>query len=83
MNHTPGPWKSGGAMLCVLNHNNERVCDPYTRKPDEEVIANIKLIAAAPELLEALEKLIRCASGIAMTDELAFAYAAIRKARGE
>lgn len=49
MNHTPGPWKSGGAMLCVLNHNNERVCDPYTRKPDEEVIANIKLIAAAPE----------------------------------
>ena len=35
---------------------------PVVRKPDETVEANLKLIAAAPDLLEALENLLYIAN---------------------
>jgi hypothetical protein len=63
---------------------------PYTSKSLEEYEANARLIAAAPELLEAL-KLVTplfdmhddCASIDATSSARKIAYAAIAKATGE
>lgn len=66
--YTPGPWRvedSFGAIGHVTDANGECVAQAQSRvplrhtKPDSERLANAKLIAAAPELLEAL---VRCAS---------------------
>lgn len=60
--HTPGPWKVWHGSRSVFAHN-EHIADIYLPEPREgengiartpELIANAKLIAAAPELLEAL-----------------------------
>lgn len=87
--HTPGPWKvreNGGLMQSVEAKRDWLVfkCgrDFMAR---EELEANARLIAAAPELLEALELL------IAETDPLRLnsgepwcrVRAVIAKARGE
>ena len=53
--HTPGPWTyeqiSNNAY--VIDENGSAVM--LYRNPDDEMKANARLIAAAPELLEALE----------------------------
>lgn len=59
--HTPGPWiigpahgiftASGETFIC--NYSLGRASSPYVKIRHEEA-ANAKLIAAAPELLEAL-----------------------------
>lgn len=67
--HTPGPWTVEGS--CVRSKNDrDWVCETSIRnlagkfvgwtKKDEEVIApaNARLIAAAPELLDALKRLL-------------------------
>ena len=62
MNHTPGPWFSVGAWV---EHEDDEVPDICTCNPEdlgqghlkrsyEEMCANAKLIAAAPEMLDAL-----------------------------
>lgn len=88
--HTPGPWEYNVGMasiysvqekkkICVLTHENE---------------ANAHLIAAAPELLEALEALSSLqVRGHALIDRLQFSdegrelskkiCAAIAKAKGD
>jgi len=61
MNHTPGHWKHGEG---VCNHKVYSVAQPekdeivrcYGDTP-EEAEANARLIAAAPELLEALNRI--------------------------
>ena len=65
--HTPGPWKVWGVHQDVTTERGSRICevgrrDVYTiekcRQPfpeDIEASANAKLIAAAPELLAALQ----------------------------
>ena len=57
--HTPGPWREG-------IEGNNRVYGPDGRGDDSGLIAvvykgrgNIRLIAAAPDLLEALETMLR------------------------
>ena len=68
MNHTPGPWKVattykaaslGRFSIRAWNdqaHTLARVAVPTTRKMDvEEANANARLIAAAPEMLDALK----------------------------
>jgi hypothetical protein len=59
--HTPGPWKvnnldtgmnDSGAILDPVGH--VIVTDVYGRD-DDEAFANARLIAAAPELLKAIE----------------------------
>lgn len=63
--HTPGPWKSGGhfskdtvwstavdSVGKVRLH--ARLTSYYT--PDDEIEANVRLIVAAPEMLEALKR---------------------------
>jgi len=58
--HTPGPWRhaaglivADGGAVATLPHN-QGVVRPAARTPDEHA-ANARLIAAAPELLEALQ----------------------------
>ena len=63
--HTPGPWKAGAFGSVGPNTLDKPVAFTQRHTPDglpymtaEEEAANAHLIAAAPELLEALERLI-------------------------
>jgi len=58
-----------------------RVVLPYTAQRNDEFEANAELIAAAPDLLEALQNVLRVADRD--TVEFFFAKAAIAKATGE
>lgn len=69
--HTPGPWRFGNAsedQRLVLGEDGGYVCNVqiyqtprYMGQLDEpEREANALLIAAAPDLLEALQKLVDC-----------------------
>lgn len=66
--HTPGPWKIAardqyGIFIAPFGMNTTLIC---ARKggldlPNEEIEANARLIAAAPELLDALKEAIEIA----------------------
>jgi hypothetical protein len=58
-----------------------RVVVPYTAQRNDEFEANAELIAAAPDLLEALQNVLRVTDRA--TVEFFFAKAAIAKATGE
>ena len=102
--HTPGPWRvewrgekerpgieSDSASLSVVIYGvkSDDDCGIHGRTPDEER-ANANLIAAAPDLLEALEVL-TLAIGLtpiagnkdALQESFDIARAAIAKAKGE
>lgn len=92
-NHTPGPWRIGGAAIF----------GPKTDAPSPATIvsilgraagdvaamrANARLIAAAPDMLAALQSLVWAVSGIEYVEteyaeQVAQAHAAIAKALGE
>lgn len=57
---TPGPWKICRANNCWVEGKNGKVDIAYTDMncPDDECVCNARLIAAAPELLEALDRLV-------------------------
>ena len=68
MSHTPGPWtEHEGFIIGRFKSDNEihDICEPFCAPPDAETIfemnANAQLIAAAPELLEALKALVSTA----------------------
>lgn len=102
MSHTPGPWHAPG-LAEVHDANNRCIalcfdCDPVPedQRPVPNLIegnANARLIAAAPDLLEALEWAMQTGlltytariSGQNETwcDAVDRAHAAIKKARGE
>lgn len=83
--HTPGPWINDGGI--VYGKNTELVGAPSFDIYDaqswpghaEEAQANAKLIAAAPELLEALQHVLECMSQIP-DDVMDVIISAIRKA---
>jgi len=56
--HTPGPWERDDGYIVSL-HNHEKIATVHDWTTEDEDIdrakANARLIAAAPELLEALE----------------------------
>ena len=55
--HTPGPWRYvDGYFDCEVWAGNKMVLS-YQRHPSDEDRANARLMAAAPELLTALEGL--------------------------
>lgn len=96
--HTPGPWKvsrsdKDGAEVkaiaeiawCGVGAAYSMVSGVTQHIDAEECRANARLIAAAPELLAALEDLERTAGLAASHDDPArvAARAAIAKARGE
>jgi hypothetical protein len=64
--HTPGPWAQHDETYCPgeiwgaldMNENGVRGIHICTLEDCVELQANAKLVAAAPELLEALEGLI-------------------------
>ena len=92
--HTPGPWREG-------IEGNNRVYSPDGRGDDSGLIAvvykgrgNIRLIAAAPDLLEALDRLLGAYIALARSgdcgswspendDEVVSARAAIANAKGD
>ena len=84
--HTPGPWKVD-ASGCVHQQGNKwsfiPLISPWAESAfdhtDQIALANARLIAAAPDLLAALQELY-----YARTDKAeAMACAAIAKATGE
>ena len=97
--HTPGPWTNpgtdGGDSVISATVDNRRrtiahVYAPYCDKEEseEQQLANARLIAAAPELLKALEKcaLILCGENLyknALEDAIKSSLSAIKKAKGE
>lgn len=66
--HTPGPWTASGTQVCTWTKENYTTNVPFTYDPPlpapsrqwteklvSEAKANAHLIAAAPDMLEALE----------------------------
>jgi hypothetical protein len=89
--HTPGPWRNG-----LDANGNPIVCQKYDgdlfgSEPNEEYQANCRLVDAAPDLLEALMRLLPMAEDDAFQyggkpdedGDIIFARAAIAKATGE
>lgn len=98
MSHTPGPWTiREGNMTTIQGTDGQAVASPCWnidwREPADRAkfTGNAHLIAAAPDLLAALEHLVRLLEpqeldGVLNVPGLATlngARAAIRKARGE
>jgi len=96
--HTPGPWEVRQKDMVWSASTGRLIADcektPYLKRPappDSEDASNARLIAAAPELLEALENARNVLAGLA-TGQLAGiekdspalekARAAITKAKG-
>jgi hypothetical protein len=82
---TQGPWKLfqfGGPQIGNAN-TGEAVCTMWGNDKDknDSIHANAKLIAAAPDLLEALRNFTD-GRDIAYTDALVIARAALAKATG-
>jgi hypothetical protein len=68
--HTPGPWTQKGGV---------HVTNDYVKGPDDELIAavyapypsaNARLIAAAPDLLEALRDLMEIATWVGSGNQM-------------
>lgn len=82
--HTPGPWEVNGRYL---DTPGGLLLDRLRTEHDGERSANMALISAAPELLEAAERaleLIRATETVGAYPEIESALAdAIAKARGE
>ena len=98
--HTPGPWRRAESYRPEIQNVGTSAQAPYILCADgrnvaaamiggfedmAEVDANARLIAAAPELLEALVRLLAQAAceGSIWTDPMNEARAAIKKATGE
>lgn len=91
MKHTKGEWgvsKEPFSLLVThgVNGQKESICQISQRyKSEEEQSANARLIAAAPDLLEALESAYKCSGEHnyltkPVLDKVLFA---IKKAKGE
>ncbi len=90
MKHTPGPWTfvqggSGNFPTWNVRIGSNLITLPFASSMDK-LDADARLIAAAPDLLAALEVLARSFSAVAYaawTQEMHAAVAAIAKAKGE
>lgn len=89
---TPGPWElltdfavwapSENALVCACHSGDRRLRD--TREiSQQEARANARLIAAAPELLEAIEELLNALPSATTHPAIQKARAATKKARDE
>lgn len=88
--HTPAPWEMGRANRPAFANNGIWaggfvICDMCNDGyGEEEQLANARLIASAPELLDALKEIVRLGEGILEpTRELDIARQAIAKAEGK
>lgn len=86
--HTPGPWTIGDFLQTGnmdIRSPDKEVCLLRYRKSktNDEVYANAALIAAAPDLLSALEEFIACGPNAGHNSELiGMVKQAIAKAKG-
>ena len=87
--HTPGPWRVGPVDDTVVTDADGKevaAIDGDYNSPDEwpRMEANARLIAAAPELLDALKRLINPSPGTAKLPPWVYGIAvpAIAKAEG-
>lgn len=99
--HTPGPWRVSEQSPTIIKQDMRMIgnesgvligsASGYTGSgffpTDEEAVANARLIAAAPELLEALEEVMSMLGSELVKDTLGYewhdkARAAIAKATG-
>jgi hypothetical protein len=55
--HTPGPWERAGLSVCVFNRGGIANCPTPQDGGVFECSANARLIAAAPDMLAALQEL--------------------------
>jgi hypothetical protein len=91
--HTSGPWTvANGLQVWKDGHNavtSPRICtlrnasEPVDQIGTDEMEANGQLIAAAPELLDALSDLMKQCQNWAPTIDRSRARSAIAKATGE
>lgn len=87
--HTPTPWElrqsSGNGNYFLYSENSKKTpfCGVNSLPKEGNGLSNARLIAAAPELLEALCLLVYDAKGKGITERMAIAEKAIAKARGE
>jgi hypothetical protein len=79
--HTPGPWVATGRSVNAPG-SDRNICLVQSAK---DAYDNARLIAAAPQLLETLDAVIRedCDGGDCSFEWHEKARAAIKKARGE
>lgn len=90
--HTPGPWETGGVITRVVvwpNGWNAPLCiaDCHAKnapKTEAERVANARLIAAAPDLLAALNQVLDASEDNGDMDDIDWdgIRAAIAKAKG-
>ena len=79
--HTPGPWHTAGEQGVQIRGAKDQIAKVWTMRGNEWK-ANARLIAAAPDLLEALQDMVSDHASLSDAT-LAFARAAIAKAAGE
>lgn len=86
MEHTQGPWwaNSGGEVGTVPDMR-VKICSRVSGANPDEARANARLIAAAPQLLQALERLCDACNTELFVDGClnCFANKAIKAAKGE
>lgn len=86
--HTPGPWQyafEGGTAAFIVDADGTTVCKLSVTKNStahSSLAANVRLIAAAPDLLAALKALVEDQRDASLP-VLAQAREAIEKAEGE
>ena len=86
--HTPGPWRYSdqgvgprGKSLGIIVCTAKGLPMFFMPRGKEELVANARLVAAAPELLEALKEVVAISDR--KTDAWDRAHAAIVKAEGK
>lgn len=88
--HTPGPWaiekESESHSIVNRSFEGDEWCVAEVYRETDMAIANANLIAAAPDLLDALESVssdLERIAGVLFSDSLKVARAAIARAKGE
>ena len=85
--HTPGPWRVGtpppNGEQCIGDSKGLMVAVATTGIALNETLANARMIAAAPDLLEALEGLLNALPSATTHPAIKAARAAIAKAQGD
>lgn len=83
--HTPSPWTVSGKQVKSIDHGKwHTVATANNPKfTDEANASNARLIAAAPELLAALEGLLNALPSATTHPAIKAARAVIAKAKGE
>jgi hypothetical protein len=59
--HTPGPWDAEdwtGGFILISAGDSRRIARMDSNVPHFQVLANARLIAAAPEMLERLQRIV-------------------------